>query len=78
MNSTTTISSNEVAKANSAPETSPGRINGTITRKNTVGGGAPRLAAARIRLVSNPASVAATVTKTNGAPSAVWARISPT
>jgi hypothetical protein len=49
-NRVTTTSSNEVAKANSAPEITPGAISGRVTRKNAVTGGAPRLAAARTRL----------------------------
>ena len=39
---TTTNSSKEVTQANRAPETTPGRMSGRITLKNTVCGGAPR------------------------------------
>ncbi|MNJ75626.1 hypothetical protein D3C77_727480 [compost metagenome] len=49
-NNVTTTSSNEVAKANKAPEITPGAINGKVTRRKAVIGEAPRLAAARTRL----------------------------
>ncbi len=75
--STTTTSSKEVMKANSEPEITPGRISGTITLKNVVVGDAPRLAEARIRLLSKPTSVAVTVMTTKGVPSAACARITP-
>ena len=76
-NSTTTTSSKEVTKANSAPEMRPGRISGSVTRRNTVIGPAPRPAAARVRLWSNPVRVAVTVMTTYGVASAVWARMMP-
>jgi ABC-type sugar transport system permease subunit len=75
--STTTTSSNEVMKANRAPEITPGRMSGTITLKKVRGGDEPRLAEARIRLLSKPTRVAVTVMTTNGVPSAAWARITP-
>ena len=77
MNSTTTTSSKEVAKAKRAPERTPGAISGSCTRRKVVSGPAPRLAAARVRLASKADSVAVTVITTNGVPSAAWARISP-
>ena len=46
-NSATTTSSNEVTKANRAPEITPGKISGRTIRKNTTVGDAPRLAPAR-------------------------------
>ena len=76
-NSTTTTSSNDVMKANRAPEITPGKISGTITLKKMVGGVAPRLAAARIKLLSKPTRVAVTVMTTNGVPNAAWARMTP-
>ncbi len=76
-NSTTTTSSNEVTKANSAPEIMPGVISGMITLKNTVLGDAPRLAPARVSEWSNPDKVAVTVMITNGIPSVAWARMTP-
>jgi hypothetical protein len=48
-----TISSNEVVNAKTAPDTTPGAINGKTTRKNAVAGRAPRLVLARHRLASN-------------------------
>jgi len=74
---TTTTSSNEVIKANNAPEITPGRISGIITLKNVLIVLAPKLCDARIRLVSKPVRVAVTVITTNGVPSAVCAKISP-
>ena len=47
-NSTTTTSSKEVMNASSAPDMTPGRINGTITTKKVRVGLDPRLAAARV------------------------------
>ena len=67
---TTTTSSNEVTKAKRAPEITPGVINGTMTLKKVVLGGAPKLCDARIKLLSNPVKVAVTVITTNGVPSA--------
>ena len=77
MNSTATTSSNEVTKANKAPEMTPGRIKGMITLKNVVRGLAPRLAEARISDWSKPDSVAVTVMITKGMPSVAWARMMP-
>ena len=77
MKSTATTSSNEVTKAKSAPETTPGRISGMMTLKKVVVGVAPRLAAARISERSKPTSVAVTVMITNGMPRVAWARITP-
>ena len=77
MNSTVTTSSNEVAKANSAPEATPGAISGSCTRRKLRQGPAPKLAAARVRLRSKPARVAVTVMTTKGVPRAAWAKMSP-
>ena len=77
MNRVTTISSNEVAKANRPPEATPGKMIGSMTLRNAVSGGAPSEAAARARLVSKPSSVASTVMTTNGTDKAVCARIRP-
>ena len=63
--------------ANSAPEITPGRINGTMMRKKVSAGDAPRVAAARMRLWSKPTRVAVTVMTTNGVPSAACARMTP-
>ena len=75
--STTTTSSKDVMKANSEPEITPGNISGTITLKNVVDGDAPRLADARIKVLSNPTSVAVTVITTKGVPRAACASITP-
>ena len=64
-------------KANSAPETTPGRIRGIVTLKNVWNGLAPRLAAARVSEWSKPTSVAVTVIRTKGVPSAAWATMTP-
>ena len=77
MNSTVTTSSKEAANANSAPETTPGAMSGSWTRRNTRHGLAPRLAPARTRFSSKLAKVAVTVMTTKGVPSAAWARIKP-
>ena len=77
MNSTATTSSNEVTKANRAPETTPGRISGSITLKKVVRGLAPIEAAARLSEWSKPERVAVTVMMTNGIPSVAWARTTP-
>ena len=63
--------------ANSAPEITPGKISGTITRKKVRCGEAPSVAAARTKLWSKPTSVAVTVITTKGVPSAAWARMTP-
>jgi hypothetical protein len=75
--SVTTSSSSEVAKANKAPEATPGKMIGSITRRNAVQGEAPRLEAARNRFWSNPSSVTSTVMTTKGTASTACARISP-
>ena len=76
-NRTTTTSSKDVMKANKPPETTPGSIIGNVTRKNAITGLAPRLAAARNNVVSNPTNVAVTVITTKGVPSAAWDRMTP-
>ena len=73
--STTTTSSNEVMKAKSAPEITPGKISGICTRKKVTVGVAPMFAAARVRELSKPTSVAVTVMITNGIPKAACAKI---
>ena len=75
--STTTTSSKEVMKANSAPDMTPGRISGTMTTKNVRVGLEPRLAAARVSEWSKPTSVAVTVMMTKGMPKAAWAMMTP-
>jgi len=75
-NSTTTTSSNDVANANKAPETTPGAITGSVTRKNVRSGLSPSPRLARTRFWSKPCSVASTVVSTNGAPSAACTMIS--
>ena len=66
---TTTTSSNDVMKANKAPETTPGKINGICILKNVRDVPDPRLCAALVNEWSKPASVAVTVITTNGVPS---------
>jgi hypothetical protein len=77
MNSTATTSSKLVTKANRAPEITPGRISGMVTRKKVVRGLAPSDAAARFSDWSKPTRVAVTVMMTKGIPSVAWARITP-
>ena len=67
-NSTTTTSSNEVTKANKAPEITPGIINGNVIFLNVWTGLLHKLAAALVTLWSNPVRVAVTVITTNGVP----------
>ena len=55
----------------------PGKISGSTTLKNTVRGGAPHEAPARISVRSKLISVAVTVITTKGVASAVWARMIP-
>src|SRR5690606_11824397 len=69
--------SKEVTKANTAHETTPGRMSGSVTWRKAARGLAPRLAAARTRVGSKPWSVALTVTTTNGTASTVWAMTRP-
>ncbi|MNG25233.1 hypothetical protein D3C84_1100570 [compost metagenome] len=77
MNSTTITSSNEVAKANTAPVATPGVISGSVTRRKQTQGLAPRPLAARVMLWSNDCRAAQTVITTKGVPRTVWARITP-
>ena len=49
-NNTTTTSSNDVTKANSAPEITPGIIKGSVIFINVFTGLLPKLAAARVTL----------------------------
>ena len=49
-NNTTTTSSNEVTKANSAPEITPGKISGNVIFMKVFTGLLPKLAAARVTL----------------------------
>src|ERR1700754_4729135 len=46
-NSDTTTSSKEVTNANTAPDSTPGMISGSVTLRKVAGAEAPRLAAAR-------------------------------
>ena len=73
-NKTTTTSSNEVMKANKAPDTTPGMIRGICTLKNVLTGVAPRLAAARVKDLSKPTKVAVTVMMTKGVPRTACAK----
>src|SRR3990167_9394110 len=77
-NRVTPTSSNEVAKANSAPEISPGAITGGVTRMKVLNGVSHRLSEARTRLWLKLASVASTVVSTKGAPMAACTAIRPT
>ncbi len=77
MNSAITSSSNEATKAKAAPDSTPGRINGSITRRNAVTGRAPEIAAARISVRSKLARLAPTVTTTNGEAIVVCAMMMP-
>ena len=74
---TTTTSSNDVMNANNPPDITPGSIRGICILKNVLIGPAPKLAEARVRLLSNPVSVAVTVMMTKGIPRAAWARTTP-
>ena len=77
MNKATTASSNEAMKANTAPAATPGPISGTITRRSTATGVAPRLSPARTSVKSKPWSDASTTITTNGAASTLCAMTSP-
>ena len=77
MNSITTTSSREAAKANRAPEITPGLMRGNCTLKKQRAGPAPRLAAARTRSRLKPARDAVTVITTKGAPRMAWDRMMP-
>ena len=55
----------------------PGRINGKMTRRKVVNGGAPKLTAAWVSERSKPARVAVTVMMTKGIPNMAWARMMP-
>ena len=65
-NSVSTTSSSEVAKASTAPDSTPGMASGRVTRRNTVSGEAPRLSAASSTRRSMPASAPVTLTTTKG------------
>ena len=67
-NNTTTTSSKDVTKANSAPDITPGRINGKVIFIKVLTGSLPRLDAALVTLWSKPDNVAVTVMTTNGVP----------
>ena len=67
-NSTITTSSKEVINAKRAPDITPGAISGACILKKFLRGEPPRFAAARIRLLSKPASDAVTVITTKGIP----------
>src|SRR5262249_13835218 len=73
----TKSSSNEVTKAKTAPETTPGRMMGNVTLRNAWSGDAPRPAAARGRFTSKPCRVAAMGMTTKGSASTVCASTNP-
>ena len=75
--STTTTSSNDVTKANNAPDITPGVINGKVIFIKVLYGVLPKLAAALVTLWSNPDKVAVTVITTKGVPNIMCARIIP-
>lgn len=60
-----TKSSNDIVNARSAAATTPGRICGSVTRKNVVSGSAPRSIAASSRSRPVPCRRAKTTTATN-------------
>ena len=72
-----TTSSKEVIKAKRAPDITPGAMSGACILKKFRSGEPPKLEAARIRLLSKPASEAVTVITTKGMPKIVCAIISP-
>ena len=61
---TITTSSNEMINAKRAPDITPGAISGACILKKFLIGLPPRFAAARIKLLSNPAKDAVTVITT--------------
>ena len=69
----TTISSNDVTKANKAPEIIPGVISGKVILKNVLVGVLPKLEAALVMVSSKPLRVAVTVITTKGVPRIIWA-----
>ena len=75
-NSETTNSLSETTTANSSPAKSPGRRSGSVTRRKTRHGVAPRLAAARSSAGSRLRTLTHTERTTNGSTSATWAAIS--
>ena len=74
---TITTSSNEMINAKRAPDITPGAISGACILKKFLIGLPPRFAAARIKLLSNPAKDAVTVITTKGIPKIVCAIINP-
>src|SRR5207302_10311629 len=68
---------NEVTKPNSAAATMPGRIAGSVTRRNVVHGGAPKFLAASSIVGSKPARLAVTSRAAHGITISPWAAISP-
>lgn len=75
--SVSTTSSSEVAKASTAPESTPGMASGKVTRRKTVAGAAPRLCAASSTRLSMPESAPVTLTTTKGTATTVWAMMTP-
>ncbi len=65
---TITTSSKEVINAKRAPDITPGAISGACILKKLRSGEPPKFAAARIKLLSNPAKDAVTVIVTKGMP----------
>jgi len=76
-NSVSTTSSNDVAKAKTAPDTIPGSASGKVTCFSILTGAAPRLAAACSNRRSIPCNTARTLTTTKGTATTVWAMITP-
>ena len=76
-NKTITTSSNEVTKANNAPDITPGNISGKVIFMKVFTGLLPKLAAALVTLWSNPDKVAVTVITTKGVPNIIWANTIP-
>jgi len=74
---TMTTSSNDVIKAKRAPDMTPGAMSGACILKKLRSGEPPKVAAARRRLLSKPASEAVTVITTKGIPRIVCAIINP-
>ena len=74
---TTTTSSKEVINANNPPDITPGKIKGIWILKKVRTGPAPIFAAARVKDLSKPTSVAVTVMITNGTPRTACAKTTP-
>src|ERR1043165_1493888 len=77
MNTVIVTSSNDVMKANTQPETTPGSIRGNVTRRNTANGLAPSETAACSTARSSPVEAASTSLRANGITITMWDRTSP-